>query len=107
MDTAEMTVANIELFGEAITYTKSSGATRAITGIVNRNPVSPVPEAMDTARPLFHVTVLNNATTGILFTELDLGGDKLSFPNRIGEAAQSHHLSKIADQCPDAMVLEI
>jgi hypothetical protein len=76
-------------FQETVTYTKRTGATRSIKAIVNRNP--PENENGET-RPKLTIEVANNATTGILSSELNAGGDTITLAYRKGATATTYRI---------------
>jgi len=80
--------------GESATYKPRSGDPRAITIIVDRDAPQPVPPTQ-VLRPNLTVYVHNNVTTGILSTELDTGGDKLSIAKTIGGTAEDMAIVKL------------
>jgi len=72
--------------GEQVTYKKSSGATRVIWALVNRDYDRDLD--MNITSPIISVVVANNATVGILDTELDTGGDSISVAVRPSGTAE-------------------
>ena len=93
-------LADIDEFGESISYIKRDGTTRAIVGIVVRNVLrriagAPTPQPIS---PWIEVTVRNDATYGISTAEIDCGADAISLPRRIGESAATLQLVSIIHQ---------
>ena len=86
-------VLSTDAFGEAVTYRKRTGETRAISAQVMRYSVTD-----ENGRPLQRMVigVLNDATRGIASSEFDEGGDTVLVSYR-GEAATYRHLFRPAD----------
>ena len=73
---------NADEFGESVTYLKADGTSRSITALVIRN--IPQVDEMGVLRYAIEAHVPNDATTGILDTEADFGGDQLRIAEREG-----------------------
>ena len=68
-------------FGETVTYYPGLvGESRQITAIVERNNETIISEIGDVVGQALIIRVLNDATDGILSTEIDCGVDKISVP---------------------------
>lgn len=94
-------------FGEAVTYKPRSGGTRSITAVVERETLQSVDEdGGETVAPLFFVHVANSSTLGIASTELNCGGDKISFPVRPGKSATDRGVVRLISQDEGMLVLE-
>jgi len=96
-----------DTFGEPVTYTKRSGASRVITAIVTRYP--PAPAGADYRQPAMDVSVVNSATTGISAAEVDFGGDTIAVALKPGGAARAYKIHQPADGQPhvDAGMLRL
>lgn len=76
---------NVDEFAEAIVYTPKNGTPKSIKAIVERRRVSPAGE--DSGRVLENqaeIFIANNATYGV--TSIKKGEDKVSLPERLGQA---------------------
>lgn len=83
---------DLDGFGEAITYVKYNAATRAINATAWREEYQD-PGTGQTRRALI-VEVRNNATLGILPSEIDFDRDRITAPYQIGETADTWSLVK-------------
>lgn len=97
----------IARFGESITAIFADSTTRTISAVVNRDPVAPVPEMTAAQRPLAFVFVRNSATLGISSSELDTATLRLSFPRRLGKAAETFRVHRLIEQDADMIALEV
>ena len=77
-------------FAETVTYTKRAGGTRSILAIIDRDPPE---DDMGTTRPKLMAIVANNATTGILSSELD-SGDTMTVAYRKSATAVAYKLKR-------------
>ena len=89
------TICSDALFGEWITYTKASGATRRIRGAVRRVPAQTLPETGRVLRPYMELTVEDDMTSGISLDELETSTDNVWIPLRMGRAASEFSISRI------------
>lgn len=98
-------------FGEAITYHPHQGMgeaspdDRPINAVVVRIAESAYAEDGGTILPSFRVAVRNDSVLGISSDEIDTGGDQLSFPRRLGEAAETYHIFDVESQDASIMIL--
>jgi len=72
-------------FGEPIIYRPRAGGSREITAIVEREPPAIFDAAGNVVLPQFVIRVRNSCRTGIDSSEIDTGGDQVSFVGKIGE----------------------
>lgn len=71
---------------EAMTYKPSVGAPRSILGLAERqSPGASLPQTPGVFTTITRVCVLNDVVLGILRSELNTGGDILSFPSKVGD----------------------
>jgi hypothetical protein len=113
-DDATSVFLSADEFAESATYKPrlfsigdARATSRTISAVVIRELIQVVSEdGGDTVLPMFEVHVANSATTGISSDELDLGGDKLSFPVRDGLAASDRAIVRLVTQDPGMLVLE-
>lgn len=98
---ADMAVAGV--IEEVIT----TQAGRTISALVNRQGVEDLEGAPEGKAPVLHITVLNSATAGIASYEVDISGDKISVPVRLGETAQEMRITKILSQDAGMLKLEL
>ena len=77
----------LDAFGETVTYYASGSSTgREITALVNRDNA-----------PQFVIRVKNDSSSGISSSELDTGGDEISFPLRVGEGVVRRSIVELMD----------
>jgi len=94
-------------FGERVTYHPFGGVARSIDAIVERQQIQVLPEDGDNNTPVFLVQVYNASPNGIKSDELNIGGDAIEFPVRIGEQPSlrrvvrllSHHGGVVNLEC--------
>ena len=101
-------------FAESVTYkprikptgdTRSS--TRSISAVVFREQMTTIDEdGGETIAPRFLVHVANDSTDGINSDELDLGGDKITFPVRDGLTASDRTVTRLVTIDNGMLVLE-
>lgn len=94
-------------FGEPGTYLPRGGGERAITIIVDREGVSGLGAAPAGQSASWIVTVKNSSTEGVSTSELDTGGDKIKFANRLGETPIGRRIIRIVSQDTGMMQLEL
>jgi hypothetical protein len=75
----------LDQFGESIVYVPSSGGSRPITAIIERDPPAILNAAGNTVLPSFTVRVYNSCRSGISSKELNSGTDQLKFVRKIGD----------------------
>ncbi len=94
-------------FAEAVTYKPRTGSTRSINAVVFRESLLGVNEdGGETVAPVFEVHVCNSSTLGISSTEIDCGGDQISFPVRDGMTASYRTITRLVTQDEGMLVLE-
>lgn len=101
-DDAASVFINTDEFAESVTYKPrlksgdTRASTRAINAVVIREQAATVDEdGNETIAPIFEVHVANDSTIGISSTELDLGGDEISFPVRDGQTATDRAINAL------------
>ena len=87
----------LTMYGESVTYRPRSGGTRAITGIVITDAATIAALVEDVSQVRCIVRLLNNATTGIAASEVDLGGDKIDAPLRDGDSATTLAIKQLVN----------
>lgn len=92
-------------FGEPVVYYKRNGRSRPIQAVVIRESLGMMPED-GVVYPLFEIHVANSETDGIASDELNLGGDELEFPDRIGKPVQRRSIMKLLSHDEGMLVLE-
>lgn len=112
-DDATSVFLNTDDFAETVTYKPRLFANgdarpnRSISAVVIRDLISVVSEdGGEVVLPSFEVHVANDSTSGISSDELDLGGDKLSFPVRDGMTAMDRAIVRLITQDHGMLVLE-
>jgi hypothetical protein len=89
---------------ETVTYTKKDTTTRPIQVIANREQ----PETNGAAnKPLISVTVANDSTNGIAYSELILNADTITIPEWPGETGKARLIKKIRTKNAAFMRLEL
>ncbi len=95
---------NTDDFAEVVFYyPRYSLAPRPISAVVFRNEASPAEESGGAMTPIFEVHVGNNAD-GILSTAIDLGGDTIGIPVRIGLDPVKRRITSV-DMHDDGMLV--
>ena len=107
MDTTQFTASFLTIFGESAVYTKASGATRAITVVVDRQSATSILETPSAMRPDFQAWVANNVTTGITASELETSTDTLTIPKRVGGTNEVFAIGRIVTQDDGMLSLEL
>lgn len=98
---------NTQDFAESVTYYPRSGSSRAIDSVVSREQIVGFDADNNQVNlAAWQVHVANSATTGISSTELNLGGDQISFPPRDGQAAVRKSITQLLFQDHGMLVLE-
>lgn len=99
---------NSNHFAESVTYYPHRFGTpatpRTIWAVVIRNQVSTF-NPDEQIIPEFEVRVANSATTGISSEELNVGGDQIKFPVRIGETATKRSVQLLSEHDEGMLVL--
>ncbi|MBN1377855.1 MAG: hypothetical protein JXA04_01315 [Gammaproteobacteria bacterium] len=81
--------------GKPVVYKPGGGGSRQIRAIIVRFPPAKVgPSGSQGRTPKAIIAVKNDSTEGISSTELDTGGDKISYPVRIGQDPQDCLIGK-------------
>ena len=92
-------------FAEQVVYYKRNGRSRNIQAVVIRESLGLMPED-GVVYPLFEIHVANSDTGGISSDELNLGGDELEFPDRVGKPKQRRSIMKLLSHDEGMLVLE-
>lgn len=92
-------------FAEPVVYYKRNGRSRHINAVVIRESLGVMPED-GIVYPLFEVHVANSETDGIASDELNLGGDEIEFPDRVGKPKQRRSILKLLSHDEGMLVLE-
>ena len=95
-------------FREQVTYHPHRFGTpatpRTIWAVVIRNQVATF-NPDEQILPEFEVRVANNATTGISSAELNVGGDQIKFPVRLGETPTKRSVQLLTEHDEGMLVL--
>lgn len=95
-------------FREQVTYYPHRFGTpatpRVIWAVVTRNQVATF-NPDEQIIPEFEVRVANSATLGISSSELNVGGDQIKFPVRIGETATKRSVQLLSEHDEGMLVL--
>lgn len=97
---------NTSDFAEEVTYYPRGGGARIIDAVVFREPIESYAEDEVTALAVYEVQVANDAVEGITSSELDTGGDAISFPPRDGKDPVRKAITRLLTQDHGMLVLE-
>ena len=97
---------NANDFAETVTYYPRSGLPRDILAVVVREQLAILPEDGDNVIPIFEVHVINTSAEGIASDKLNLGGDQLEFPVRVGQPKKRRTITKLLGHDEGILVLE-
>ncbi len=88
----------IDEFGESVIYLPFGGLPRTINAIVNRSQPQGSVEGMPRATvPTITVSARNDATTGILRSEVNSGKDQIQLAIRKGQAVSVRTIANVTD----------
>jgi hypothetical protein len=85
------------LSGRTITYKPRSGSARSVTAIVDYPGPGSIGRLAGGSRPHVEISVCNSSG-GILSTEIDTGGDRVTVPMRRGLPAKDLRIAEIISQ---------
>lgn len=101
-------------FAEDVIYHPRGGSPRTIKAVVDRQPRQALPEVGTTLAAFQVVEVRNVATSvdddgygGIASSEIDLNGDEIELPVRVGAPAEKRRLTEILTQDEGVLKLEV
>jgi hypothetical protein len=103
---------NTDDFAESVTYVphrfygQEARASRTINAVVLREQITVIGEDGDTVSPIWQIHVANSSTLGISSSELDLGGDAITFPPRDGKTDERRQITQLILQDHGMLVLE-
>ena len=106
IEDAKKVFANEEDFAESVVYYKRNGRSRKINAVVIREALGILPEDGDVVYQMFEIHVANDPIEGIASDELNLGGDQLEFPDRVGQPPKRHSILKLLSHDEGMLVLE-
>ena len=84
-------------FAEPVVYYKENGKARHINAVVIRDALAILPEDGDAITPVFEVHVANDVDEGIASDELNLGGDQIAFPVRVGKPPERRSVIRLIE----------
>ncbi len=96
-----------DYFGETLTYKPRAGGSRTITGMIDRTDRSVFGELDRGAATLLQITVPNNVTTGILSTEINVGGDAITVADRYGGTARDRRIMRVVETNGSSVTFEV
>jgi hypothetical protein len=96
-----------DYFGESLTYKPRAGGSRTITGMVDRTDRSVYGELDRGTSTLLTIIVPNSATTGILSTEINTGGDQITVANRYGGTAIDRRIVRVVETNGSSVTIEV
>lgn len=83
-------------FGETVTYHPADGTQpRAITAMVERQPLTVIPETGEQIAESIIVRVKNDGTLGIASEEVDTGGDEIELPTEVNARPQKRSIVRV------------
>jgi len=86
----------IRQYGETVGYYNRDGdPVRNILAIVERNELQIISETGEITGQAIVIRVRNDSTYGISSSEVDTGGDEISFPLRVGDTAQRRAIVRV------------
>jgi len=94
-------------FGETIAYKPRAGGSRTITGMVDRTDRSVFGELDRGSATLLQITVPNSLTTGILSTEINLGGDAITVADRYGGSTRDRRIVRVVETNGSSVTFEV
>lgn len=98
--------ANVNDFGETVTYIPLHGSARQITVVIDRQQVATMAEDSDALTPVFEIHVANDPIKGIASDKLDVGVDKLVFASRVGGELKARAIYRLLGHDEGMLVLE-
>ena len=75
----------VSQYGESVTYHFAGGGTRTVNAIIERSPPAVYDAAGNVVMPSFVIRFHNDATLGVLSSEVNTGGDQVSFLSKLGD----------------------
>ena len=96
-----------EYFGESLTYKPRAGGSRSITGMVDRTDRSVFGELDRATATLLTITVANDSDTGILSTEINLGGDAITVADRYGGTTRDRRIVRVVETNGSSVTFEV
>lgn len=93
-------------FGESVVYRKRDNTSRTINAVVIRQVAELISDEENRSLTVFEVHVVNDSTTGITTTEINLGGDTIDIAERVGKTARPRSIIQIQDQDEGMIVLQ-
>jgi hypothetical protein len=97
---------NTNDFAETAVYYPLTGGERNVSVVVERQQIQVLPEDGDNNTPVFLVHVANNATTGITSEQLNIGGDRLAFADRVGDVIRERTILRLLNHDEGMLELE-
>lgn len=76
-------------FSESVVYRFRAGGTRTIDAIIERNPPEFVDANGQVIKVSFIIRIDNDASTGVLSSEVDTGGDEVDLLFELGDSVVS------------------
>lgn len=96
-----------DYFGETITYKPRAGGSRTITGMVDRTDRGAFGELDRGTATMLQITVPNSVTTGILSTEINVGGDAITIADRYGGSTRDRKIVRVVETNGSSVTLEV
>lgn len=91
-------------FGEPVIYHFASGGHRSVNAIIERSPPAQYDAAGNVITPSFVIRLANSATTGVLSTEVNTGGDQVSLLLKVDDTVPTKR-SVLVLQSQDSSVI--
>ncbi|HOQ06075.1 MAG TPA: hypothetical protein PKY88_12780 [Anaerohalosphaeraceae bacterium] len=87
----------LRLFGEPVLLIAPSGEEREVLAVVERNPISPMPNEMGTSCTI-EAEMMNDNQKGLAASEFDSNQWQIKLPVRVGGSKQIRTISHIIAQ---------
>jgi len=103
---AKRVFCNLNDFAETATYYSYKGGERIVEVVIERQQIQVLPEDGDNNTPVFMVHVANDPVTGITSDELNIGGDRMAFADRVGGAIRERTITRLLNHDEGMLELE-
>jgi len=95
------------LISQSIVYYPAGGGTRTIDAIVDYAGIGGLSGVPHGSATMITISVKNSDSEGIATDEVDIGGDYVLVPDRVGKDAQSKRLTGIANEDSGMVMYEV
>lgn len=95
---------NANDFAESVVYTSSTGSSRTIQAVVNRDGYQT--DSREEDSEVFEVHIVNSSTLGVASSAIKPGTDTLTFAKRVGETATAQTIVRLLSHDEGMLVVE-